>query len=228
MAARSGTTCGFPFPIYGGIGILDHTHVEVHEVGCSLFAPVRPFLSVWPSTRPKWPPPRVSRAGVLRRRMFALESAAGGICQEGGGRVKTNLLMREMDGVPNVEDVKRLEVVVDGLPLFEDRQIVINTTLVGAVHCDGSPRRGAAYRDGVALTAFRKRKKDRHPELVGPRCRTRLVVQTSSFLSQLAAARARQEIPLLPKRAEQAWRLPPGCDGISPSTLIWGQCELAL
>ena len=26
--------------------------------------------------------------------------------------------MREMDGVPNVEDARRLEVVVDGLPLF--------------------------------------------------------------------------------------------------------------
>ena len=45
-----------------------------------------------------------SRAGVLGRRGFALESAAARICREGGGRVRTSLLMREMDGVPNVED----------------------------------------------------------------------------------------------------------------------------
>ena len=32
-------------------------------------------------------------------------------------------------------------------------------------------------------------------------------VETRSFLSQLAKARARQEIPLMRKRAEQAWRM---------------------
>ena len=31
--------------------------------------------------------------------------------------------------------------------------------------------------------------------------------ETRSFLSQLAKARARQEIPLMRKRAEQAWRM---------------------
>ena len=91
VAARSGSTSRFPVQrwrslppcarrsqgvdqvssrTHGGIGILDHTHLEVDEVGCprvqnslapspsSPFAPVRPLLPVWPSTRPKWPPPR--------------------------------------------------------------------------------------------------------------------------------------------------------------------------
>ena len=36
--------------------------------------------------------------GVLGRRGFALESAAARVCREVGGRVRPNLLMREMDG----------------------------------------------------------------------------------------------------------------------------------
>ena len=87
--------------------------------------------------------------------------------------------MREMDGAPNVEDGRRLEVVVDGLPLFGGGQIAVDTTMVGALHGNGFPRREAADRDGVALTAARKRKDDRYPELVGARSRTRLVVLAS-------------------------------------------------
>ena len=180
-----------------------------------------------------------------------MESAAARVCREAGGRVRTNLLMREMDGAPNVEDCRRLEVVVDGLPLFGGRQIAVDTTLVGALHRDGSPRRGAADRDGVALTAARKRKEDRYPGRGQGlahgwlSCRLKLAgggqPEASSFVSQLAVARARQEVPQLRKRAEQAWRLrwgailacasgravvesllglsgSMGCDGLSPTT----------
>ena len=49
-----------------------------------------------------------AQAGVLGRRGFAIESVAARICREAGGRVPTNL----------VNDGRRLEVVVDGLPLF--------------------------------------------------------------------------------------------------------------
>ena len=60
-----------------------------------------------------------SRSGVLGRRGFSLESAVARVCREAGGRVATNLLVRDMDlGVPNAHDNRRLEVVADGLPLF--------------------------------------------------------------------------------------------------------------
>ena len=83
------------------------------------------------------------------------------------------------------------------------------------MHCDGTPHDGAPNRDGVVLEAARTRKERRYPELVGPLSRAHLAVEvggrwsaeTSSFLSQLAKAKARQETPLLQKRAEQAWRL---------------------
>ena len=159
-----------------------------------------------------------AQAGVLGRRGFAVESAAARICREAGGRVRVNVFVRDMDLImPNANDGRRLEVVVDGLPLFGGRQLAIDTTLVGALHADGTARVGAANRDGVALLAARRRKEATYPELVGSRSRCRLVVlggevggrwsaETRSFLSQLAAAKAREEVPLLQKRAEQAWR----------------------
>ena len=40
----------------------------------------------------------------------------------------------------------------------------------------GLPDEGATHRDGVALMTTRKRKEDRYPDFVGPKCRTHLVV----------------------------------------------------
>ena len=89
-----------------------------------------------------------AQAGVLGRRGFAVESAAARICREAGGRVSTNRFVRDLDiGVP-VNDGRRLEVVVDGLPLYGGAQLAVDTTLVSVQHCDGSPHRGAADADG--------------------------------------------------------------------------------
>ena len=62
------------------------------------------------------------------------------------------------------------------------------------------------------------RKERTYPELVGPQRRAQLVVvavevggrwseETRRFLSALAVARARSELPLMRKRAQQAWRM---------------------
>ena len=156
---------------------------------------------------------------MLGRRGFALESTAARICREAGGRVRTNVFVRDMDlPEPGVADARRLEVVVDGLPLRGGAQLAVDTTLVCALHADGTPRRNAALEDGVALKAAKRKKVRAYPELVGPNSRAQLVVlavevggrwssETRAFLSQLAKARAREEVPLLRRRAEQAWRL---------------------
>ena len=53
-----------------------------------------------------------SRAGVLGRRGFAVESAGARICREAGGRVTTNVMMRDLDlPVPHASDQRRLEIV---------------------------------------------------------------------------------------------------------------------
>ena len=62
-----------------------------------------------------------AEAGVLGRRGFALESAAARVCREAGARVGTDILVRDLDLVPQGRpDSRRLEVVADGLPLFTE------------------------------------------------------------------------------------------------------------
>ena len=122
-----------------------------------------------------------------------------------------------------MHDGRRLEVVAKRLPLFGRAHLApLDTTLVSALHCDGSARRHAADVDGVALSPRRRRKEFTYPELVGPRSRARLVVpagevggrwsaETMSFLGLLAKARSRSETHLKRRRVEQAWRIRWSC-----------------
>ena len=111
-----------------------------------------------------------------------------------------------------------IEGVVDGLPLFGGAQLAVDTTLVCALHRDGTPVGRAAETDGVALKAARRRKERRCPELLGRRARAKLVVlavevggrwseETRTFLSLLVRGKARSENHLLRNRVQQAWRL---------------------
>ena len=131
----------------------------------------------------------------------------------------TNILVRDLDlGTPDARDARRLEVVVDGLPLFGGAQLAVDTTLVSAIQGNGEPRNGAAERDGVALAQAKRKKARTYPELVRPGARARLVVlaletggrwskDARTFVQLLARARARSEPRLIQRRVEQAWRL---------------------
>ena len=78
-------------------------------------------------------------AGVLGRRGFPLEVAATQVCREAGARVSTNFHVRDMDlAVFNNLDGRRLEVVADGLTLWQGAQLVIHTTVVSPLRRDGS------------------------------------------------------------------------------------------
>ena len=155
-------------------------------------------------------------AGVLGTRGFPLENAAARICREGGGRVRTNVLVRDMDiGAFNPLDTRRLEVVVDGLPLFRGAQIAVDTTLVCPLTREGRARPRCANVSGAAITAARRRK-ERYPELTGENARARLVVlaaevggrfsaETSHFLKGLASAKVRGIPQVLQGRAHAGW-----------------------
>ena len=91
--------------------------------------------------------------------------------KQGDGR---HVMVRDLDfPVLNATDSRRLEVVVDGLPLFGGSKLAVDTTLVCSLHSDCSPHNGVADTDGVV---FPRRKEQRYPELVGPGSRARLVV----------------------------------------------------
>ena len=78
-------------------------------------------------------------------------------------------MVRDLDlAEPRAADGRRLEVVVDGLPLFGGCQLAVDTTVVCALHCDGSPHRGAENLDGVVLERARRRKERTYPNWWGP------------------------------------------------------------
>ena len=95
-----------------------------------------------------------AEAGVLGRRGYPFECAAAQVCMEAGGRVATNVHVRDMGlAVFDALDGRRLEVVADGLTLWHETQLAIDTILVSPVATrwdrqeEGrEPRRGGTKR----------------------------------------------------------------------------------
>ena len=83
--------------------------------------------------------------GVLGARGFPLESAAARVFREAGGRVSMHVREADLD-IPQRGDAdnRRLEVVCDGLPLFQGAQLCVDTSMVSAVKRDSTARRQCA------------------------------------------------------------------------------------
>ena len=104
-------------------------------------------------------------AGVLGRWGFPVEVGAAQVCREAGARVSTNLHVRDMDlTVFNNLDGRRLEVVADGLTLWQGAQFAIDTTLVSPLRRDVFARPRVADHDGAALEDVRRRKERTYPD----------------------------------------------------------------
>ena len=73
--------------------------------------------------------------GVLGPRGVPLERAAARVCREAGARVANNVLLREMN--LDVPLARRIEVLANGLPLYQGAQVAVDTTL------SITPERGA-------------------------------------------------------------------------------------
>ena len=116
-----------------------------------------PYLLMWLSPRLPHHRAACAEVGVLGARGFALEWTAGQVCREGGGRVSTKVMVRNLDiERGNPTDARRLEIVMDGL-LFDGAQFAMDTMLVSPLKRDGSARRRAADHNGVEEA---RRKKD--------------------------------------------------------------------
>ena len=120
---------------------------------------------------------RARGAGILGYRGYPMESVMARICREAGAPVRTNVMVRDLDlGAFNHLDGRRLEIIADGLPLWRGAQLAFDTTVVSPIRADGTARRHAAHRDGVALEEARRTKERKFPELAGNGGRARLVV----------------------------------------------------
>ena len=107
-----------------------------------------------------------------------MESVAARICREAGGRVTTNVMVRDMDLVrPDVHDTRRLEVVVDGLSSLCVAVSSWLWTPHWSVPFMQMGKHGAMlHAKTVALEAARRRKERTYPELTARGGRARLVV----------------------------------------------------
>ena len=113
-------------------------------------------------------------------------------------------------------DARRIEVLANGLPLWQGAQAAVDTTLVSPLTRDGAPRPGANRTAGsaVAAAAYRKRQVT-YPELaVARRCKLVVVgievggrfgAEAAAFLRKLAVARAWE----MPTRLRTATRQAP-------------------
>ena len=93
------------------------------------------------------------------------------ICREAGARVQTSVMVRDLD-----LGARRLGIIADGLPLWQGTQLAVDTALVSPIKADGTARRHAARRNGIALDAARRAKERKYPELAGRGGRAGLVV----------------------------------------------------
>ena len=97
-----------------------------------------------------------------------MESVAARIRREAVGKVSTNVMVRDLDvAVPSAVGGRRLEVVVDGLPLFGGGLLVVDTTMVCVPHANGTAHRGATHKDGVPVVAAKRRKEFSTPNWWG-------------------------------------------------------------
>ena len=79
--------------------------------------------------------------------------------------MSTNVMMRDLDipGLHAAMDGRRLEVIADGLPLFDGAQLALDTTMVSPLHRDGTAKRGTSVRGGATLQEARRRKEENVP-----------------------------------------------------------------
>ncbi len=154
--------------------------------------------------------------GILGQRAAPQERMAARVCREAGARVQTNVLVRDL----NLDEVRarserRLEVVANGLSLYNGSQVAIDTTMVSPLGRDGRPRGRADRTDGLAIATAIRRKRATYPEFSSSR-RCRLVVfacevggrwcpEAIKFIRALAAARASSAPEVIRSSVAAAW-----------------------
>jgi len=145
-----------------------------------------------------------------------MERMVARTCREAGARVQENRFLRDLNlsGV-RADDGRRIEVIANGLPLFNGAQLAIDATLVSPLRRDGTARPRAAAQDGVALEAARRSKETTYRELVeGRRCRLVVLAlkvggrwsqEAIDFVRHLAKSKARSAPAVLQAAVEQAY-----------------------
>ena len=92
-----------------------------------------------------------------------------------GLELTTNTLVRDLNVAVSRFDDRRIEVIANGLPLWNGAQLAVDTTIVSPLTAAGEARSRRDPARPVALLEARRRKEATYPELLAS-ARCRLVV----------------------------------------------------
>lgn len=142
-----------------------------------------------------------------------MERAAARVCRETGGRVTTNTPFTELIiPAPHRLDQRRIEVIANGLPLYEGAQLAVNATLFSPLTTASQPLRRQGNVAGAGLLDARRAKERVYPELLqaqlvvlGIEVGGRFSQESARFLRLLAAVKTRFAPPLLRPSAASAF-----------------------
>ena len=81
-----------------------------------------------------------AQVGALARRAGPLGRAAARICKEAGARVASHVALRDLDLDVPAGDGRRVEIVANGIPIWQGAQIAVDATIVRPVRRDGQSR----------------------------------------------------------------------------------------
>ena len=137
------------------------------------------------------------------------------ICREAGASVSTNILLRDLNTNTTRTDERRIEVIANGLPLWNGSQLAIDTTLVSPLTASAQPRRHQRTTTAAALRLARQAKERFYPELQGGG-RARLVVvgleiggrwsqEAAALIGSLARHKTQTLPAILRPAAHHAW-----------------------
>ena len=103
-------------------------------------------------------------------RMAPVEREAARVCREGGARVATNVFLRNVNADVPLAGSRRIEVLANGLPLWQGAQAPVDTTFFSSVGQDGTARACADRVPGkAAVDAARQKCEATYPELLAAR-----------------------------------------------------------
>ena len=91
------------------------------------------------------------RSGILRSRGVALEHAAARVFRQAGATLWQHVLVRDLNVVPARCDERHIEVIANGLPLWNGAQVAVDTTLVTPLTSSAELRRLRGNTAGAAL-----------------------------------------------------------------------------
>ena len=153
--------------------------------------------------------------GRVKRRATPLEMAAARVCREAGAIVRTNVLLRDMNISVPANDERRIEVLVQGLPVRQGGQLAVDVTLRSSVKADNTAHAQAADENAAVCIAARRDKERKYPELSAGRCSLVVLAfeiggrwsdESAQFVRDLSLAKAREAVPVMRASAARMWQ----------------------